>query len=78
MATDLQSPEARTALTLLRASGRVIVDATIPHADLMVLAQVAAQWGAALTIRHAHAHSDQALAAIAVAGRGHVTFDLTS
>jgi len=57
------------------------MNATIPlgrsgqHARL---AQAAAQWGAALTITHARAHSDQALSAIAVAGRGHVTFDLTS
>jgi len=78
MAHDVESPAACTALALLRASGRVIVDGRIPHADLLALAQAAAQWGAALTITHARAHSDQALSAIAVAGRGHVTFDLTS
>ena len=78
MAHDVESPAARTALALLRASGRVIVDSTIPHADLVVLAQTAAQWGAALTIRHAHVHSDEQLSIIAAAGRGHVTFDLTS
>ncbi len=78
MADDVHNHEARTALTLLRASGRVIVDARIPHADLVVLAQSAAQWGAALTITHARTYSDELLAIIAAAGRGHVTFDLTS
>jgi hypothetical protein len=78
MANDLQSAEARTALALLRASGRVIVDATIPHADLVVLAQAAAQWGAALTIRQARLHPTEQLLIIAAAGRGHVTFDLAS
>lgn len=78
MADDVNSREARTALALLRGSGRVIVDATIPHADLVALAQTAAQWGAALTIRHARVYSDEQLSLIAAAGRGHVTFDLTS
>jgi hypothetical protein len=78
MADDVTSREARTALVLLRASGRVIVDAGVPHADLVMLAQTAAQWGSALTIRNARLYSNEQLAIIAAAGRGHVTFDLTS
>jgi len=78
MTDAVATREARIALALLRASGHVIVDAGIPHADLVVLAQAAAQWGSTLTIRGARVCTEQALTSVATAGRGHVTFDLTS
>ncbi len=66
----------RKALTLIRASGHVIVDANLPATDLLVLADAAAQWGASLTVRNAHLRDEGELKEIAAAGRGHVTFDL--
>ena len=69
-------PASRKALALIRASGNVIVDADLPTTDLLMLAGAAAQWGASLTVRNAHLRSEDTLAEIAAAGRGHVTFDL--
>lgn len=71
------SPACRKALTLIRASGHVIVDANLPASDLVALASAAAEWGASLTVRHAHLRDEGELEEIAAAGRGHVTFDLT-
>jgi len=70
------SPHGRKALALIRASGHVIVDADLPTTELVTLAGAAAQWGAALTLRNAQVRSEDELAEIATAGRGHVTFDL--
>jgi len=70
------TPSCRKALILIRASGHVIVDANLPASDLLVLAGAAAQWGASLTVRNAHLRDEAELQEIAVAGRGHVTFDL--
>lgn len=67
---------AQKALAVIRASGHVIVDADLPVAGLLQLATAAAQWGASLTVRHAYLCDEDDLAAIAAAGRGHVTFDL--
>jgi hypothetical protein len=60
------SPVSGKALTLIRASGHVIVDANLPASDLLVLAGAAAQWGASLTVRNAHLRDEGE----------HVTFDL--
>ena len=70
------TPPCRKALALIRASGHVIVDASLPTGDLLQLAAAAAQWGASLTVRNAHLRDEAELEEIAVAGRGHVTFDL--
>jgi len=70
------SPDGPKALTVIRASGHVIVDADLPVTELVTLAAAAAQWGASLTVRHACLRSEGELAEIAAAGRGHVTFDL--
>ena len=76
MSESTFSPACRKALALIRASGHVIVDANLGAADLRTLAGAAAQWGAALTVRNAHQCTENELADIATAGRGHVTFDL--
>jgi len=70
------TPACRKALAIIRASGNVIVDANFPASDLLLLAGAAAQWGASLTVRNAHAREEGELEKIAAAGRGHVTFDL--
>lgn len=66
----------RKARAVIRASGHVIVNADLPAGDLVALAEVAAQWGASLTLRKAHLYGVEELEKIAAAGRGHVTFDL--
>jgi hypothetical protein len=76
MAAPLQSPVARTALTLISASGHVTVDAGLPVTDLVALAEAAAKWGASLTLRRAGVRGTADLERIARAGRGRVTFDL--
>jgi hypothetical protein len=76
MSAALQSSTARTALALINASGHVIVDAALPVSDLVALAAAAAEWGATLTLRGAHACAASDLERVAQAGRGRVTFDL--
>ena len=78
MATEINSATAPLADALLRNSGHVIVDATLTPIELVSLARTAALWGAALTVRRAHLRTEAELTAIAIAGRGHVTFDLTT
>ncbi len=75
---QLQSPAARAAQTLINASGSVIVDAGLPVGDLVGLAEAAAKWGAALTVRRAGARGTADLERIARAGRGRVTFDFSA
>ena len=65
------------ALAVIRASGHVVVDAALPMRELIELAEAAATWGASLTLRRADRRAEDELTAIAAAGRGHVTFDLT-
>jgi hypothetical protein len=77
-ATQLQSPVARTALTLIAASGSVVVDAGLPVSDLVGLAEAAAKWGASMTLRRAGVRGTADLERIARAGRGRVTFDLAA
>lgn len=78
MSTPLQSPVARTALAVINASGSVVVDAGLPVADLLGLAEAAAKWGASITLRRAGVRGAADLERIARAGRGRVTFDLTA
>jgi hypothetical protein len=76
MSDATSSPGSQKALSVIRASGHVIVDADLPVPELVTLAAAAAQWGASLTLRHASLRSEAELSEIAAAGRGHVTFDL--
>jgi len=71
-----QTPLARTALTLLNAKGNVTVDAGLPVADLLILAEAAGKMGAAMTLRRANVRPAVELEKIARAGRGRVSFDL--
>jgi len=74
----IQSHAARTALTLINASGSVIVDAGLPVSDLVSLAEAAAKFGASITLRRASVRGNADLERIARAGRGRVTFDLSA
>jgi len=76
--TQLQSPVARTASTLISAGGSVIVDAGLPVSDLVGLAEAATKWGASITVRRASVRGTADLERIARAGRGRVTFDLSA
>lgn len=76
MSEVVYTPACLKALALIRVSGHVIVDASLPGSDLLVLAGAAAQWGASVTVRNAHLREQGELEKIAAAGRGHVTFDL--
>ena len=76
MAVAPQSPLARNALALINAKGHVTVDAGLPVADLVALAEAAAKWGVSLTLRRASVRGTADLERIALAGRGRVTFDL--
>jgi hypothetical protein len=78
VSTPLQSPVARTALTLISASGHVVLDAGLPVTDLVGLAEAAAKWGASITVRRASVRGTADLERIARAGRGRVTFDLSA
>jgi hypothetical protein len=49
----------------------------MPIDDLIHLAEVAASWGASLTVRESRSIASADLKRIAQAGRGHVTFDFT-
>ena len=51
---------------------------SLPLADLIALAQQAAERGTSLTLRGAHERSTADLERVAMAGRGHVTFDLSA
>lgn len=80
MDTDTHSArdtrDVRVAQSLLRLGASVVVHATLPLADLIALAQQAAERGASLTLRGAQERSTADLERVAMAGRGHVTFDL--
>ena len=80
MDTDTHSSrdtrDARVAQSLLRLGASVVVHATLPLADLIALAQQAAERGTSLTLRGAQERSTADLERVAMAGRGHVTFDL--
>ena len=69
--------DVRVAQSLLRLGGSVVVSASLPLADLIALAQQAAERDASLTLRGAHERSTADLERVAMAGRGHVTFDLS-
>ena len=71
-----QTPLARTALTLLNAKGSVTVDAGLPVADLLILAEAAGKMGASMTLRRANVRPAIELEKIARAGRGRINFDL--
>ena len=82
MDTDTQAQstrdtrDVRVAQSLLRLGASVAVHATLPLADLIALAQQAAERGTSLTLRGAQERSTADLERVAMAGRGHVTFDL--
>ena len=76
MSTAPQTPLARTALTLLNAKGSVTVDAGLPVADLLILAEAAGKMGASMTLRRANVRPAIELERIARAGRGRISFDL--
>lgn len=80
MDTDTRSTrdtrDVRVAQSLLRLGASVVVHATLPLADLIALAQQAAERGTSLTLRGAQDRSTADLERVAMAGRGHVTFDL--
>lgn len=82
MDTDTHAPQdtrdVRIAQSLLRLGASVVVAATLPLADLIALAQQAAERDATLTLRGAGARSSADLERVAMAGRGHVTFDLST
>ena len=81
MDTDTHAPrdirDVRIAQSLLRLGASVVVAATLPLADLIALAQQAAERGTMLTLRGASERSSADLERVAMAGRGHVTFDLS-
>jgi hypothetical protein len=80
MDTDTHSTrdtrDVRVAQSLLRLGASVVVHATLPLADLIALAQQAAERGTSLTLRGAQDRSTADLERVAMAGRGHVAFDL--
>ena len=81
MDTDTHSTrdtrDVRVAQSLLRLGASVVVHATLPLADLIALAQQAAERGTSLTLRGAQDRSTADLERVAMAGRGHVTFELS-
>ena len=81
MDTDTHAPQdtrdVRIAQSLLRLGASVVVAATLPLADLIALAQQAAERDTMLTLRGASERSSADLERVAMAGRGHVTFDLS-
>ncbi|CAG0985670.1 hypothetical protein BURK1_01987 [Burkholderiales bacterium] len=72
------SRDVRLAQSLMRLGASVAVHSSLPLADLIALAQQAAERGLSLTLRGAHERSTADLERVAMAGRGHVTFDLAS
>lgn len=68
--------DVRVAQSLIRLGASVVVSASLPLADLIALAQQAADRGTLVTLRGAQDRSSADLERIAMAGRGHVTFDL--
>ena len=70
--------DVRVAGSLLRLGASVVVHASLPLADLIALAQQAAERGTSLTLRGAQERSTADLERVAMAGRGHVTFDLAA
>ena len=82
MDTDLHTArdtrDVRVAQSLLRLGASVIVHASLPLADLIALAQQAAERGTSLTLRGAQERSTADLERVAMAGRGHVSFDLAT
>jgi hypothetical protein len=76
--TQLQSPVARAALTLINASGSVVVDAGLPVSDLVGLAEAAGKRGVSMTLKRAGVRGTADLERIARAGRGRVTFELSA
>jgi hypothetical protein len=70
--------DVRVAQSLLRLGARVVVSATLPLSDLIALAQQAAERDTMLTLRGASERSSADLERVAMAGRGHVTFDLSA
>jgi hypothetical protein len=81
MDTDTHAPrdtrDVRVAQSLLRLGASVVVSATLPLSDLIALAQQAAERDTMLTLRGASERSSADLERVAMAGRGHVTFDLS-
>jgi hypothetical protein len=69
--------DVRVAQSLLRLGASVVVSATLPLSDLIALAQQAAERDTMLTLRGASERSSADLERVAMAGRGHVTFDLS-
>ena len=82
MDTDTHAPrdtrDVRVAQSLLRLGVSVVVSATLPLSDLIALAQQAAERDTMLTLRGASERSSADLERVAMAGRGHVTFDLSA
>lgn len=82
MDTDTHAPrdtrDVRVAQSLLRLGASVVVSATLPLSDLIALAQQAAERDTMLTLRGASERSSADLERVAMAGRGHVTFDLSA
>ena len=82
MDTDTHAPrdtrDVRVAQSLLRLGARVVVSATLPLSDLIAMAQQAAERDTMLTLRGASERSSADLERVAMAGRGHVTFDLSA
>lgn len=68
--------DVRVAQSLIRLGASVVVSASLPLADLIALAQQAADRGTLVTLRGAQDRSSADLERVAMAGRGHVTFDL--
>jgi len=75
--TNRDTRDVRVAQSLLRLGASVVVSASLPLADLIALAQQAAERGTTLTLRGAHERSTADLERVAMAGRGHVAFDLS-
>lgn len=71
------SRDVRLAQSLMRLGAGVVVHASLPLADLIALAQQAAERGSSLTLRGAHERSTADLERVAMAGQGHVSFDLS-
>jgi len=76
--TTRDTRDVRVAQSLLRLGASVVVSSSLPLADLIALAQQAAERGTTLTLRGAHERSTADLERVAMAGRGHITFDLSA
>ena len=82
MDTDTHAPrdtrDVRVAQSLLRLGASVVVSTTLPLSDLIALAQQAAERDTMLTLRGASERSSADLERVAMAGRGHVSCDLSA